>query len=74
MGKLSSAAGPQHRFHLPQIVKNGTNTLAISLWALGNEPRDLKIGSVWLEVDGVVEGGPGEVALDNPSWTRRDVF
>jgi hypothetical protein len=76
MGKYVANLGPQHVFpvHEGILDYHGTNTVAVSVWALGNEAADLAISSIALQVDAVYRGGVGKVLIDNPGWKKRDVY
>lgn len=73
MGKRAADLGPQVDFRIqPGILDlRGDNTLAVSLWSLGNEQEDLAIPSVELRVGTVYSGGPGEARINNPRWKDR---
>lgn len=63
VGKLHSKAGPQYSFplHSGLLDTHGHNTLALALWSVGTEPKDLKIQSIKLRAGDVVQGGLGYV-------------
>ncbi|PCH40579.1 glycoside hydrolase family 35 protein [Wolfiporia cocos MD-104 SS10] len=69
-GKRVANIGPQTRFPVPQGILNyqGTNTVAVALWALEHE---VVSPSLELVVDTVIEGGVGPIAVNNPVWTPR---
>ncbi|KAI0070921.1 hypothetical protein K474DRAFT_1669569 [Panus rudis PR-1116 ss-1] len=69
-GKRVANVGPQTKFPVPQGILDysGKNTVAVALWALDNTPVS---PTLKLVVDGVVEGGVGPIATNNPSWSPR---
>ncbi|EPS37421.1 hypothetical protein H072_8897 [Dactylellina haptotyla CBS 200.50] len=75
-GKYVNSIGPQTSFFVPQGILNynGTNTIAISLWAMQDAGASLK--SLDLRILGKVEGGVGRVRnAPMPLWTKRsDVY
>ncbi|KAL4259131.1 glycosyl hydrolase 35 family protein [Pleurotus pulmonarius] len=69
MGKRVGNLGPQAKFPVHEGILNyrGRNTIAVALWAMeSNVPitPDLQ-----LTFDGVVEGGVGNVKVNNPAWS-----
>lgn len=76
MGKRAADLGPQTAFRVqPGILDlRGQNTLAISLWSLGNDAEDLVIPSIELVAGTVYSGGPGKVRVDNPAWKERHAW
>jgi hypothetical protein len=74
MGKYVANIGPQHVFPVHQGILNyhGENTVAVSLWAVGNQTADLSIASIEMQVDAVLRGGV-PVQTNNPTWAKRDV-
>ncbi|KZT69507.1 glycoside hydrolase family 35 protein [Daedalea quercina L-15889] len=70
-GKRVANIGPQTKFPVPQGILDyqGTNTVAIALWALEDEPVT---PTLELVVDDVIEGGVGPIAVNNPAWSPRD--
>ncbi|EJD44926.1 hypothetical protein AURDEDRAFT_64886 [Auricularia subglabra TFB-10046 SS5] len=70
MGKRIANLGPQTRFPIqPGILDlHGTNTLAVSLWALGEQPADMRVPTLKLVELGAYLGGPGPLTLQNPEW------
>ncbi|EJD49636.1 hypothetical protein AURDEDRAFT_135665 [Auricularia subglabra TFB-10046 SS5] len=75
MGKYVANLGPQTVFPVHEGILNyrGSNTVAVSLWAIGNSTADFSIKDLQLKVDSVLNGGV-PVELDNPVWSRRDAF
>jgi hypothetical protein len=76
MGKYVANIGPQHVFPVHEGILNygGTNTVAVSVWALGEQRVDLAISSISLQVDALLRGGVGDVKTYNPGWQKRDVY
>ncbi|KAG7098347.1 hypothetical protein E1B28_000306 [Marasmius oreades] len=74
MGRYVANMGPQTRFPIPEGILDyqGTNTLAIVLWATGSSGA--RVDSLKLSVDRVTLGGIGKVSKNNPIWERREVF
>lgn len=72
MGKRIANLGPQVSFPVHEGILNyhGQNTVSISLWALGDQPQDLKIPSFQLVQLGVYSGGVGGVVVNNPGWSE----
>lgn len=70
MGKRIANLGPQVSYPVHEGILNyhGSNTVSISLWALGTDPQDLKIPSFELVELGAYLGGVGGVQVDNPGW------
>ncbi|KAH9915075.1 glycoside hydrolase superfamily [Fomitopsis serialis] len=70
-GKRVANIGPQTKYPVPQGILNyqGTNTIAVALWALEDEAVAPTLDLV---VDDVIEGGVGPIAVNNPSWSPRD--
>ncbi|KAM5536273.1 hypothetical protein V8D89_010050 [Ganoderma adspersum] len=69
-GKRAADYGPQTRFPVPPGILdyNGNNTVAVALWVL----QDVEVHpTLELELDSVVEGGIGPVAVNNPGWSPR---
>ncbi|PIL34810.1 hypothetical protein GSI_02597 [Ganoderma sinense ZZ0214-1] len=66
-GKRAANVGPQTRFPVPQGILdyNGLNTVAVAVWALDDTAVSPRLT---LEVDAVLEGGVGPIALNNPDW------
>ncbi|KAM5536271.1 hypothetical protein V8D89_010048 [Ganoderma adspersum] len=62
--------GPQTRFPVPPGILdyNGKNTVAVALWALDNTAVS---PSLELAIDGVLDGGVGPIATNNPVWEAR---
>jgi hypothetical protein len=75
MGKYVANLGPQHVFPVHEGILNyqGSNTVALSLWAVGDQGADRRIASVEMQVDAVLRGGV-PVEVNNPGWEKRDVF
>ncbi|KZW02751.1 hypothetical protein EXIGLDRAFT_813087 [Exidia glandulosa HHB12029] len=75
MGKYVANLGPQTVFpvHEGILDYHGKNTVAVSLWAVGNSTTDFAISDLQLKVDAVLRGGV-IVQVANPVWSARDVF
>ncbi|KAH9948330.1 glycoside hydrolase superfamily [Amylocystis lapponica] len=71
-GKRVANIGPQTKYPVPQGILdyNGTNTLAVALWALEDTPVSPTLDLV---VDYVLEGGVGSIAVNNPPYSARSV-
>ncbi|KAJ2996820.1 hypothetical protein NUW54_g7197 [Trametes sanguinea] len=69
-GKRVGNVGPQARFPVPPGILDyqGTNTLAVALWALEDTPVN---PTLKLVLDGAFEGGVGAVTKNNPRWAPR---
>ncbi|GBE78934.1 Probable beta-galactosidase [Sparassis crispa] len=69
-GKRVANFGPQTNFPVSQGILNysGTNTVAVALWSMENTPVSPTLA---LQVNTVIEGGVGAIALNNPGWTPR---
>ncbi|KAI0738818.1 glycoside hydrolase superfamily [Daedaleopsis nitida] len=70
-GKRIGDIGPQTRFPVPPGILdyNGENTVAVALWVM----QDVEVHpTLVLVVDGVLDGGVGPIATNNPGWTPRD--
>ncbi|EKM56228.1 glycoside hydrolase family 35 protein [Phanerochaete carnosa HHB-10118-sp] len=70
-GKRVANIGPQAKFPVPSGIldHSGKNTVAIALWALENAAVS---PTLELVLDEAVEGGVGQVAVNNPAWTPRE--
>ncbi|KAF9076535.1 glycoside hydrolase family 35 protein [Rhodocollybia butyracea] len=70
MGKRIANIGPQTAFPVHEGILNyhGTNTVVLSLWALGNGTADTAIPSFKLVANGTVSGGVGGITTNNPDW------
>jgi hypothetical protein len=70
MGKRVANVGPQTEFIVQEGILDyhGENTLAVSLWSLGQEAGDLRIPSLKLVATAIYRGGVGSVIVDNPGW------
>ncbi|KZT12288.1 glycoside hydrolase family 35 protein [Laetiporus sulphureus 93-53] len=69
-GKRVANIGPQSKFPVHQglLDYSGTNTVAVALWAL----QDTAVSpTLELVVDTVIEGGVGEIGVNNPGWSAR---
>ncbi|KAF9451828.1 glycoside hydrolase family 35 protein [Macrolepiota fuliginosa MF-IS2] len=69
MGKRIANLGPQAKFPVHEGILNyrGSNTVAVALWAM---TPDVPITpNLQLRLDGVYEGGVGNVQVDNPVWS-----
>ncbi|KAI0662113.1 glycoside hydrolase superfamily [Cubamyces menziesii] len=69
-GKRVANVGPQASFPVPPGILDykGKNTVAVALWAL----EDTAVSpSLDLVLDGVLDGGVGSVATNNPEWSPR---
>ncbi|KAJ3785437.1 glycoside hydrolase family 35 protein [Lentinula aff. detonsa] len=69
MGKRVGNLGPQSKFpvHEGILDYNGTNTVAVALWAM--EPNVTVAPQLELTLDGVFSGGVGKVSTNNPPWS-----
>jgi len=68
MGKRVGNLGPQSKFPVHQGILNydGENTVAVALWAM--ESGVAICPDLQLTLDGVYDGGIGNVTTDNPGW------
>ncbi|KAI1789921.1 glycoside hydrolase superfamily [Ganoderma leucocontextum] len=69
-GKRAADYGPQTRFPVPPGILDydGNNTVAVALWVL----QDVEVHpTLELELESVVEGGVGPIAINNPGWSPR---
>ncbi|KAG2357219.1 glycoside hydrolase family 35 protein [Suillus spraguei] len=68
MGKRVSNIGPQYKFPVHQGILdyNGTNTVAVALWVM---ERQAVTPTLQLTIDGVYEGGVGDIKTNNPPWS-----
>jgi len=68
MGKRVANLGPQFKFPVHQGILdyNGTNTVAVALWAM--EAVSLT-PTLELTLDTVLEGGVGPIIANNPAWS-----
>jgi len=73
MGKRIANLGPQFKFPVHQgiLYYSGSNTVAVALWAM--EPNVTVSPTLELMVDGVLEGGVGDVTVNNPRWSSREM-
>lgn len=72
MGKRIANLGPQWKFPVHEGILNyrGENTVSVALWAmLPNVTVAPKLG---LQVNGIYDGGVGNVAVNNPGWSSED--
>ncbi|KAJ3972272.1 glycoside hydrolase family 35 protein [Lentinula raphanica] len=69
MGKRVGNLGPQSKFpvHEGILDYNGTNTVAVALWAM--EPNVTIAPQLELTLDGIFRGGIGQVSTNNPAWS-----
>ncbi|KAI8986121.1 glycoside hydrolase superfamily [Trametes punicea] len=69
-GKRVANVGPQASFPVPPGILdyNGKNTIAVALWAMNNTAVS---PSLELVVDGILDGGVGPIATNNPEWSPR---
>jgi hypothetical protein len=76
MGKRVANLGPQTSFPVHEGILDyrGTNTVALSLWSLGDASADAAIPSLQLVPSGVYAGGPGPIRANNPGWTDRHAW
>jgi hypothetical protein len=51
------------------ISKSFCSTVAVVIWVMENQPVT---PSLHLEIDGVYDGGVGDIACNNPEWEKRD--
>lgn len=73
MGKRIANIGPQTAFPVHEGILNyhGENTIAISLWSLGQEKADLAIPTFEVVGTGMyLQGGIGTVDVMNPGWSE----
>jgi hypothetical protein len=70
MGKRVANVGPQTAFPVHEGILNyrGTNTVVLSLWALGNSTADTRIPSFKLTANGTFASATRGVRTDNPGW------
>ncbi|KAI0278189.1 glycoside hydrolase family 35 protein [Russula aff. rugulosa BPL654] len=68
MGKRVANLGPQFKFPVHQGILdyNGTNTVAVALWAMEAIPLT---PTLELTLDTVLEGGVGPIISNNPAWS-----
>ncbi|KAJ8691652.1 hypothetical protein PTI98_011202 [Pleurotus ostreatus] len=69
MGKRVGNLGPQAKFPVHEGILDyrGRNTIAVALWTMES---DVPISpDLQLTLDGVVEGGVGDVKVNNPVWS-----
>ncbi|KDQ25709.1 glycoside hydrolase family 35 protein [Pleurotus ostreatus PC15] len=69
MGKRVGNLGPQAKFPVHEGILDyrGRNTIAVALWTMES---DVPISPDFqLTLDGVVEGGVGDVKVNNPVWS-----
>ncbi|KAH9849470.1 glycoside hydrolase superfamily [Lenzites betulinus] len=69
-GKRIGNLGPQARFPAPPGIldHHGTNTIGVALWVTDNVSVH---PTLELVLDGVVDGGVGSIATNNPDWQPR---
>ncbi|TCD66865.1 hypothetical protein EIP91_000819 [Steccherinum ochraceum] len=69
-GKRVANVGPQFKFPVHEGILNyhGTNTVAVALWATN---ASAVAPTLQLVVDQVLEGGVGQVGVNNPEWSPR---
>ncbi|KAH9009703.1 glycoside hydrolase family 35 protein [Lactarius pseudohatsudake] len=70
MGKRVANLGPQSKFPVHQGILdyNGTNTVAIALWAMEAVPITPTLS---LTVDTILQGGVGPIISNNPLWSPK---
>ncbi|KAK0504453.1 glycoside hydrolase family 35 protein [Armillaria luteobubalina] len=71
MGKRIGNLGPQSKFPVQEGILDyhGENTVAVALWAM---EEGIPITPLLrLAIDGVFDGGVGQIATNNPSWSPR---
>ncbi|EIM81437.1 glycoside hydrolase family 35 protein [Stereum hirsutum FP-91666 SS1] len=68
MGKRVGNLGPQAKFPVHQGILdyNGTNTIAIALWAMESVAISPQLN---VTIDTILEGGVGGVVANNPAWS-----
>jgi len=68
MGKRVANLGPQFKFPVHQGILdyNGTNTVAVALWAMEAVPV---APTLELTIDTALEGGVGPIICNNPPWS-----
>lgn len=61
---------PQFKFPVHQGILdyNGTNTVAVALWAMEAAPIT---PTLELTVDTILQGGVGPIISDNPPWSPK---
>uniref|UniRef100_A0A0W0G5J3 beta-galactosidase n=1 Tax=Moniliophthora roreri TaxID=221103 RepID=A0A0W0G5J3_MONRR len=69
MGKRVGNLGPQAKFpvHEGILDYHGTNTVAVALWSMETDVEI--VPQLRVVVDGVFEGGVGDVQTNNPGWS-----
>ncbi|KAH8977974.1 glycoside hydrolase family 35 protein, partial [Lactarius hatsudake] len=70
MGKRVANLGPQFKFPVHQGILdyNGTNTIAIALWAMEAVPITPTLS---LTVDTILQGGVGPIISNSPLWSPK---
>lgn len=60
-GKFVANIGPQTKFPIPRGVIDtaGKNTIALSIWGMSTEKKDLAVSDIYLTIDEVIQGGVG---------------
>ncbi|PPQ64157.1 hypothetical protein CVT24_008792 [Panaeolus cyanescens] len=69
MGKRVGNLGPQTKFPVHEGILDyrGENTVAVALWSM--TPNVPITPNLQLTLDGVYDGGVGNVKVDNPRWS-----
>ncbi|KAI5120768.1 hypothetical protein M0805_004731 [Coniferiporia weirii] len=72
MGKRVANLGPQTKFPVHQGILDykGENTVAVALWAMLPNTSAAIAPSISLAVDGVLEGGVGNIQTNNPVFAQ----
>ncbi|KAF9046172.1 glycoside hydrolase family 35 protein [Panaeolus papilionaceus] len=71
MGKRVGNLGPQSKFPVHEGILDyrGENTVAVALWSM--TPNVPITPNLQLTLDGVYDGGVGNVRTDNPRWSSK---
>ncbi|KIY66929.1 glycoside hydrolase family 35 protein [Cylindrobasidium torrendii FP15055 ss-10] len=74
MGKRVGNLGPQAKFPIQEGILDyrGENTVAVALWAM-EEDADIH-PELEIMIDGVYDGGVGQVRVNNPGYEQREVY
>ncbi|ETW79762.1 glycoside hydrolase family 35 protein [Heterobasidion irregulare TC 32-1] len=73
MGKFVANLGPQWKFSVHEAILEyleyqGTDTVAVALWAMESVPISPRLN---ITIDSVLNGGVGNVVANNPPWGSR---
>ncbi|KAG7091627.1 hypothetical protein E1B28_010647 [Marasmius oreades] len=68
MGKRVGNLGPQTKFPVHEGILDyqGSNTVAVAVWAMTKQPVNPQLQ---FTIDGMFDGGVGNIRKNNPSWT-----